>query len=165
MGEWSRRDLLKTGIVAPAAAAAMPPLSEEQQASAASANETEQGAAHRERLSLDSGWRFHFGHANDSTRDFSFGRSGTFSKTGNFIAPGRSNYDDSDWKAVDLPHDWAVELPFQNDPALQSRGFYPMGRNYPETSIGWYRRVFELPAADAGKRCRLNSTASTVTPR
>ncbi len=153
MNGWSRRDLLKTGMVAPAAAAAMPPLPEAQQVDAASANEkTEQGAAHRERLSLDSGWRFHFGHANDSTKDFSFGRSGTFSKTGNFIAPGRVNYDDADWKAVDVPHDWAVELPFQNDPALQSRGFYPMGRNYPETSIGWYRRVFELPAADAGKR-------------
>ena len=152
MHGWSRRDLLKTGMVAPAAAAAMPPLSEEQQANAVSANETEQGNAHRERLLLDSGWRFHLGHANDPTKDFSFGRSGTFSKTGNFIAPGRSNYDDAEWKAVDLPHDWAVELPFQNDPALQSRGFYPMGRNYPETSIGWYRRVFELPAVDAGKR-------------
>ena len=154
MNGWSRRDLLKTGMVAPAAAAAaaMPPLSEEQQASAVSADETQRGTAHRERLLLDSGWRFHFGHANDPTKDFSFGRSGTFSKTGNFIAPGRANYDDAEWKAVDLPHDWAVELPFQNDPALQSRGFYPMGRNYPETSIGWYRRVFELPAADAGKR-------------
>jgi beta-galactosidase len=27
-------------------------------------------------------------------------------------------FDDTDWKAVDLPHDWAIELPFQNDPAL-----------------------------------------------
>ena len=61
-------------------------------------------------------------------------------------------FDDSDWKPVDLPHDWAIELPFQNDPALTSKGFYPLGRNYPETSVGWYRRVFELPAADAGKR-------------
>src|SRR5260370_19920538 len=152
VGEWRRRDLLKTGRVAPAAAAAMPPLLEEQQASAVSAVETQQGAAHRERLLLDSGWRFHFGHANDSTKDFGFGRSGTFSKTGNFIAPGRANYDDGDWKAADLPHDWAVELPFQNDPALQSRGFYPMGRNYPETSIGWYRRVFQVPATGPGER-------------
>jgi hypothetical protein len=32
MGDWSRRDVLKTGMVAPAAAAAMPPLPEEQQA-------------------------------------------------------------------------------------------------------------------------------------
>src|SRR5579863_1683165 len=56
------------------------------------------------------------------------------------------------WKDVNLPHDWAVELPFQNDPALQSKGFYPLGRAYPETSVGWYRRVFDLPASDAGKR-------------
>ena len=58
-------------------------------------------------------------------------------------------------KAVDLPHDWAIELPFQNDPALASKGFYPLGRTYPATSVGWYRRVFELPAADAGKRITL----------
>ena len=50
-----------------------------------------------------------------------------------------------------LPHDWAIELPFTNDRALESKGFYPLGRKYPETSIGWYRRVFELPAEDAGK--------------
>ena len=56
---------------------------------------------------------------------------------------------------MDLPHDWAIELPFQNDPALSSKGFYPLGRNYPATSIGWYRRVFELPASDAGKRITL----------
>ena len=64
-------------------------------------------------------------------------------------------FDDGDWRSVDLPHDWAVELPFKNDPALASKGFYPLGRNYPETSVGWYRRVFELPAADAGKRITL----------
>ena len=55
-------------------------------------------------------------------------------------------------EVVDLPHDWAIELPFKNDPALASKGFYPLGRTYPATSVGWYRRVFELPAEDAGKR-------------
>jgi beta-galactosidase len=51
-----------------------------------------------------------------------------------------------------LPHDWAIELPFQNDPDLLNKGFYPLGRKYPETSVGWYRRVFDIPTADAGKR-------------
>ena len=51
-----------------------------------------------------------------------------------------------------MPHDWAIELPFNNDPDLVNKGFYPLGRKYPETSVGWYRRVFELPAEDAGKR-------------
>jgi beta-galactosidase len=108
----------------------------------------------RERLLLDFGWRFHFGNANDAAKDFGFGsgRSGNFQKTGNFLPAGTLAFDDGDWQHVDLPHDWAVELSFENDPALSSKGFYPLGRNYPATSVGWYRRVFELPAADAGKR-------------
>ena len=61
-------------------------------------------------------------------------------------------FDDSDWRSLDLPHDWAIELPFTNDPTLASKGFYPLGRTYPATSVGWYRRVFELPASDADKR-------------
>ena len=64
---------------------------------------------------------------------------------------GSTSFSDADWSRIDLPHDWTVELPFKNDPDLQSKGFYPLGRKYPETSIGWYRRIFELQAEDAGK--------------
>ncbi|MGH7866969.1 MAG: hypothetical protein ACREP9_04865 [Candidatus Dormibacteraceae bacterium] len=42
-----------------------------------------------------------------------------------------------------LPHDWAVELPFQNGTDLSSKGFCPLGRKYPATSVGWYRRVLD----------------------
>jgi beta-galactosidase len=112
------------------------------------------GPALRERSLLDFGWRFHFGHANDAAKDFGFGsgRSGGFQKTGGFLDPSHPAFDDSDWKPVDLPHDWAIELPFKNAPALTSKGSYPLGRDYPETSVGWYRRVFELAAADGAKR-------------
>jgi beta-galactosidase len=160
----SRRDMLKAGILAPAVAAAahgMGPLSaaaiqaslQEPAASPEGSNAPLPGAG-RERLLLDFGWRFHFGNANDPAKDFGFGggRSGNFQKTGNFIAASSLAFDDGEWRALDLPHDWAVELPFENDPALASKGFYPLGRNYPETSVGWYRRVFEIPPADAGKR-------------
>jgi beta-galactosidase len=34
---------------------------------------------------------------------------------------------------------------------LGDHGFKPLGREYPETSIGWYRRVFEVPARDLGR--------------
>jgi beta-galactosidase len=112
----------------------------------------------RERLLLDFGWRFHFGHASDAAQDFNF--RGNFSKTGNFGPVSTLLFDDSDWKAVDLPHDWAIELPFQNDPALSSKGFYPLGRTYPATSIGWYRRIFELPASDAGRRITIEFDAA-----
>jgi len=83
--------------------------------------------AGRERLLLDFGWRFHLGDANDPAKDLGFGssRTGNFQKTGNFLPAGSVAYDDGDWRSVDLPHDWAVELPFQNDPALESKGFYP----------------------------------------
>ena len=164
----SRRDLLKTGLLAPAAVAATNysgPLGvamhvagerPAQLAASTSPGATIPGAG-RERLLLDFGWRFHFGHADDPAKDFGFGsgRSGNFQKTGNFLPASALAFDDSDWSAVDLPHDWAIELPFQNDPALASKGFYPLGRNYPATSVGWYRRVFDLPAADAGKRISL----------
>ena len=159
----SRRDVLKAGLLAPAAAAAhgMAPLAAALPAPEASAlpqneNTTPQpvSGAGRERLLLDFGWRFHFGDANDPAKDFGYGteRTGNFQKTGGFLAPSSPAFDDSDWRALDLPHDWAIELPFTNDPALTSKGFYPLGREYPSTSVGWYRRVFELPADDAGKR-------------
>src|SRR5271165_1529374 len=64
-------------------------------------------------------------------------------------------FDAGEWGGLALPHAWAVELPFQNGPDLVNKGFYPLGRKYPATSVGWYRRVFDLPAEDAGKRITL----------
>jgi beta-galactosidase len=109
----------------------------------------------RERQLLDFGWRFQFGHAANPEKDFGFGarrRELQFAKAGGFLPVARTNFDDSAWPSVDLPHDWAVELPFKEAPLLPHHGAKPVGRDYPETSIGWYRRVFNIPAADAGKR-------------
>jgi len=164
----TRRDVLKASLLAPAAVAAakainpfhatMPSLAE----NASPFPDDSQLAsptpgAGRERLLLDFGWRFHFGHADDPSKDFGYGGStwGNFQKTGNFMPAGALAYDDSEWRSLDLPHDWAVELPFENDPDLVNKGFYPLGRKYPATSVGWYRRVFDLPAEDAGKRITL----------
>jgi beta-galactosidase len=149
MKKMTRRTLLQSSLAAPgvAAAAAAAGGATEQPVAVAVATAADGG---RERALLDFGWRFHFGNADDAAQDFNF--RGNFSKTGGFGAVATAEFDDGDWKAVDLPHDWAVELPFQNDPALASKGFYPLGRAYPATSVGWYRRVFELPAAAAGKR-------------
>ena len=145
MSELTRRDLFKTTLAVPAIAAASTETAEAQAEGAAPS-----ASAARERLLLDFGWRFHFGHAADAAKDFDF--RGNFSKTGNFGAVGTLLFDDSDWKAVDLPHDWAIELPFQNDPALRARASIRWAAAYPATSVGWYRRIFELPASDAGKR-------------
>ena len=108
--------------------------------------------APRERLMLDFGWRFLHGHASDPLRDLGFGASqGDFAKTGAFeLATGK--FDDAGWRAINLPHDWAIELPFVRDETLQSHGYKPLGRKYPETSVGWYRRGFDIPASDRGRR-------------
>ncbi len=165
MKTFSRRDMLKTSLLAPAAVVAvqgMGPIGSAMELPAdpifepplRDTDDQAMKGAGRERLLLDFGWRFHFGNANDPKKDFDFGsgETGNFQKTGNFIPAGTMAFDDGDWRSVDLPHDWAVELPFQNDPALGNKGFYPLGRDYPSTSVGWYRRVFEMPADDAGKR-------------
>jgi len=167
----SRREMLKGSLLMPAVAAAasgMNPVEAAMHMAGESsgplpadgsdaAKKPSAAITTRERLSLDYGWRFHLGDACDVAKDFGFGsgRAGNFQKTGGFLAASSLGFDDNDWKAVDLPHDWAIELPFTNDPALESKGFYPLGRNYPATSIGWYRRVFEIPAVDKGKRISL----------
>ncbi|MBC8053484.1 MAG: glycoside hydrolase family 2 protein [Sphingobacteriaceae bacterium] len=47
-------------------------------------------------------------------------------------------FDDSKWRQLDLPHDWSIEGPFDSKWA-SGTGFLPGG-------IGWYRKVFTLPA-------------------
>jgi beta-galactosidase len=95
--------------------------------------------APREQFLLDFGWKFMFGHGTDPARDLGFGKGqGDFAKTGDFKFA-KVGFDDSKWRALNLPHDWAVELPFVRDEALQSHGYKPLGRRYPETSVGWYR--------------------------
>jgi beta-galactosidase len=108
--------------------------------------------APREQLLFDFGWKFQFGHGSDPARDLGFGNGqGDFAKTGDF-AFSKAGFDDSKWRAQNLPHDWAVELPFVRDEEQRSHGYKPLGRRYPETSVGWYRREFEIPAGDAGRR-------------
>ncbi len=106
----------------------------------------------REQLLFDFDWKFQFGHGSDPARDLGFGTGqGDFAKTGEF-AFAKPGFDDSKWRTLNLPHDWAPELPFVRDDVLQSHGYKPIGRRYPETSVGWYRREFDIPAGDLGRR-------------
>ena len=41
---------------------------------------------------------------------------GDFAKTGDFEFA-KAKFDDSKWRSLNLPHDWAVELPFVHDDA------------------------------------------------
>jgi len=153
----SRRDLLCSG--AALSASSLVARSAWGRTAALLAGNTEAAGAEalaavapREQLLFDFGWKFQFGHGSDPARDLGFGNGqGDFAKTGDFEFS-KAKFDDSKWRALNLPHDWAVELPFVRDEAQQSHGYKPIGRRYPETSVGWYRREFEIPASDLGRR-------------
>jgi beta-galactosidase len=54
--------------------------------------------------------------------------------------------DDADWRPLDLPHDWSIELARDADnPSGVANGWFPMGR-------GWYTRDLAAPEAWRGKR-------------
>jgi beta-galactosidase len=60
-------------------------------------------------------------------------------------APGAEKpaFDDSAWKSVTLPHDWSIAGPPKEDaPSRGAGAFMPTG-------VGWYRRTFTVPDADA----------------
>ncbi len=148
MSDISRRSLLRTGIVLSASSV----LARRGWDSVLPGYQDTSVEAPREKLLFDFGWKFQFGNGTDPARDLGFGKGqGDFAKTGDFDFS-KANFDDSKWRPVNLPHDWAVELPFVRDEELTSHGFKPLGRRYPETSVGWYRREFEIPAADLGRR-------------
>jgi beta-galactosidase len=211
--DWARRDVLKLGVAAPAAAHALGNGAVGKHAhspSAAATSPVAPGAtaapsasamSGRERLLMDFGWRFHLGNADDGAQDFDYGKGLAFAKTGQLFAASLPDFDDGDWRRINLPHDWAVELPFvhdspvervsrriflqfdkslhhalatvrgnalwqhlglerdwdaqlsyEDDSSIVGRGSKPIGRVFPDTSIGWYRRVFEIPEADLGRR-------------
>jgi beta-galactosidase len=110
-----------------------------------------------ERLSLDTGWLFHLGDvagASVKGHGMSYGSA----KAGGAGGAAATDFDDSGWRRLDLPHDWVVEGPFDpNENA--SQGYRPRG-------IGWYRRYLQLPASDRGRHIELQfdaiATHSTV---
>src|SRR6266540_3281727 len=75
-------------------------------------------------VSFDKGWRFHWG-------DVTNGQD--------------PQLDDSQWRTLDLPHDWSIEGEFsEKNPATPGGGALPGG-------TGWYRKTFTLPLSDKNK--------------
>ncbi len=106
----------------------------------------------RERLNMDFDWRFALGNADDPAKDFDPGNSyfTYLAKAGNGAGAAAADFDDRGWRVVNLPHDWAVELPF-SDRGSSSHGYKAIGANFPQNSVGWYRKKFFIPASDLGK--------------
>ncbi len=82
----------------------------------------------REHLRIDDNWKFLLGDPKDaSTTDFA----------------------DSDWRSVTLPHDWSIEGKMDPKAPMGGQGgFLPAG-------IGWYRHHWQAPADWKGKRVRV----------
>ena len=108
----------------------------------------------RETLLFDFGWKFSFGSATSPDSDFGYGKVTSFAKAGEVCQGADPEYNDSAWRKLDLPHDWAVELDFAHlkDTPLKDHGYKQLGRLFPQTTIGWYRRTFSIPKSDSGKR-------------
>ena len=101
----------------------------------------------REKLLLDAGWKFHLGNE--------WGAAINLAKAGTGSGPAAKSFSDASWRVVNLPHDWAVELPFDRS-ADGGHGFKPVGPGFAANNVAWYRRTFELPKEDSGKRIWLD---------
>ncbi|WP_036880318.1 glycoside hydrolase family 2 TIM barrel-domain containing protein [Xylanibacter oryzae] len=93
----------------------------------------------REEKNIDFGWKFHLGDIPDAAL---------------------SSYDDTDWRTVDLPHDFQIEQPWVapdknekagSDAANNTRSRLS-GRGFKEMGIGWYRYSFTPDNTMKGKR-------------
>ncbi|WP_242137616.1 beta-galactosidase GalA [Sphingomonas sp. TREG-RG-20F-R18-01] len=160
MTQITRRLLVGGGLALPTVASLSPPgrAAAQPDGSAPRVADSPAALAPRERIRFDRDWRFALGHGSDPSKDFDFGiGQADFSKTG-IIKIATAAFDDKAWRSLDLPHDWAVELPFVQDDTgagdsqLRSHGYRPLGRRYPATSVGWYRRSFNIPKSDLGRR-------------
>lgn len=115
-----------------------------------------------ERELFNDGWMFAFGNSADPAKDFGCG-----TEYFNYLTKAASIHNEGpyspkfdpekwgvEWKEVTLPHDFVVDLPFSGE-ASHSHGYKTVGYKYPETSVGWYRKTFEVPAEDFGKHISL----------
>jgi beta-galactosidase len=60
----------------------------------------------------------------------------------------QSNFDDSSWEIVDLPHDWAISGPFFEGWDVEVGG--GMGR-LPGPGVAWYRKKLDIPLSDTAR--------------
>ena len=77
-------------------------------------------------------------HSADFTKSWKF-------HLGDVMNGQEASLDDSQWRILDLPHDWSIEGEFNKDnPATPGGGALPGG-------IGWYRKFFSIPESDNKK--------------
>ncbi len=87
----------------------------------------------RQRTLLDAGWLFH---------------GGDISPNDHVITAG---FDDSQWRRVDLPHDYVLDGPYVRADDKPSRN-----HGYLRYDVGWYRKHLFIPESDRGEILKLD---------
>lgn len=95
------------------------------------------------KLSLDRGWKFHNGDI-PMPEIHTHTTCYMAAKAGGAIGPASTDYDYSSWEDVDLPHDWAVENPFEEK--------WGPANGYKARGKGWYSKRFRISEEYAGKQ-------------
>ncbi len=93
-------------------------------------------------INMDKDWRFNLGDINLEEAK-SHSDSYISCKSGNTVGPGGKHWNDTDWRAVDLPHDYFSESDFSHE-NLISHG-------YRTRNNAWYRKSFTLDPSLEGK--------------
>ncbi len=102
------------------------------------------------------GFIINTGRAADGPRDTeSFDRAWKF-YLGDAPGADQAAFDDTSWRALDIPHDWMIEGVPGADPATMDGPFdkaSPSGATGGSMNggIGWYRKTFTLPAGSKDK--------------
>ena len=73
-------------------------------------------------------------------------------------SPAAADFDDSKWRRLNLPHDWAIEGPFRMDLENETG-------KLPWAGIGWYRKTLELTESDKGKAIFLDFDGAMSQPK
>lgn len=82
----------------------------------------------RQVYSMDQDWKFHLGDIDGAEE---------------------SSFNDNNWRILNVPHDWSIELAVEKDePAGGNGGYLPTGK-------GWYRKTFTMPSIDSEKQVRI----------
>ncbi|MBS1792775.1 MAG: DUF4982 domain-containing protein [Acidobacteria bacterium] len=135
-------------------------------------------AAQRETVSFNEGWRFQKDDPADAKgvltlpviREWIRATGNEFLLTpgaekparpsgnlGEAVAYTRAGFDDSAWRRLDLPHDWAIEGPFDKDWEGET------GKR-PYAGVGWYRKHFNVPATDRGRQIFIDFDGAMAYP-
>jgi beta-galactosidase len=136
------------------------------------------GAGTRERILFNENWRFQKGDpagkegalAYEKIKDWVRASGNQYVLTssatkgvrpagnlGEDVPYTREDFDDSAWRALNLPHDWGIEGDFQQDLPGETG-------KLPWAGVGWYRKHFDLSSNDKGQQIYLDIDGAMAYP-